>query len=41
MLSENQKNFVDLCVKEFGDVSEVTRKQLIQVEKKHKVGFQN
>ena len=39
MLSKNQKNFVNLCVKEFGDVSEVTRKQLIQVEKKHKVGF--
>ena len=39
MLSKNQKNFVNLCVKEFGDISEVTRKQLIQVEKKHKVGF--
>ena len=39
-LNDKQKNFVDLCYKEFGDdLKEITRKQLVQVEKKYKVAF--
>ena len=39
-LNDKQKNFVDLCYKEFGDdLKEITRKQLVQVEKKYKVSF--
>ena len=39
-LNDKQKNFVELCYKEFGDdVKEITRKQLVQVEKKYKVAF--
>ena len=31
-LNDKQKNFVDLCYKEFGDdLKEITRKQLVQV----------
>jgi hypothetical protein len=39
ILNDKQKHFVTLCNKEFGDIKEITRKQLIQVEKKHKVAF--
>ena len=39
-LNDKQKNFVDLCYKEFGDdLTEITRKQLVKVEKKYKVAF--
>ena len=39
-LNDKQKNFVDLCYKEFGDdLTEITRKQLVTVEKKYKVAF--
>ena len=39
-LNDKQKNFIDLCYKEFGDdLKEITRKQLVQVEKKYKVSF--
>ena len=39
-LNDKQKNFVELCYKEFGDdLKEITRKQLVQVEKKYKVVF--
>jgi len=39
-LNDKQKNFVELCYKEFGDnLKEITRKQLVQVEKKYKVAF--
>ena len=39
LLNEKQKQFVELCYKEFGDIKEITRKQLVKVEKKHKVAF--
>ena len=39
ILNDKQKHFVTLCNKEFGEIKEITRKQLIQVEKKHKVAF--
>ena len=39
-LNDKQKNFIDLCYKEFGnDLTEITRQQLVQVEKKYKVAF--
>ena len=38
-LNDKQKNFIQLCYKEFGDITEITRKQLVEVEKKHKVAF--
>ena len=39
-LNDKQKNFVDLCYKEFGDdLTEITRKQLEVVYKKHKGQF--
>ena len=39
-LNDKQQNFVDLVYKTFGNnTTEVTRKQLVQVEKKHKVSF--
>ena len=39
-LNDKQKNFIDLCYKEFGDdITEITRKQLVKVEKKYKVAF--
>ena len=38
-LNDKQKNFIQLCYKEFGDITEITRKQLVEVEKKHKVTF--
>jgi len=39
-LNDKQQNFVDLVYQTFGnDTTEVTRKQLVQVEKKHKVSF--
>ena len=39
-LNDKQKNFVELCYKEFGDdLTEITRKQLVTVEKKYKVAF--
>ena len=39
-LNDKQKNFVELCYKEFGDdLTEITRKQLVKVEKKYKVAF--
>jgi hypothetical protein len=39
-LNDKQKNFVELCYKEFGDdLKEITRKQLVKVEKKYKVAF--
>ena len=38
-LNEKQKIFIDLCHKEYGDITEITRKQLVEVEKKHKVVF--
>ena len=39
-LNDKQKNFVDLCYKEFGDdLTKITRKQLVKVEKKYKVAF--
>lgn len=39
LLNEKQRQFVELCYKEFGDIKEITRKQLVEVEKKHKVAF--
>ncbi|MBC8430241.1 MAG: AAA family ATPase [Pelagibacteraceae bacterium] len=39
LLNEKQRQFVELCYKEFGDIKEITRKQLIEVEKKHNVAF--
>ena len=39
LLNEKQRNFIELCYKEFGDIKEITRAQLVQVEKKHKVSF--
>ena len=39
LLNDKQKQFVELCYKEFGDIKEITRKQLVKVEKKHKVAF--
>ena len=39
LLNDKQRQFVELCYKEFGDIKEITRKQLVQVEKKHKVAF--
>jgi len=39
ILNDKQKNFVTLCNKEFGEIKEITRKQLVQVEKKYKVAF--
>src|SRR6056300_1150751 len=39
ILNDKQKHFVTLCNKEFGEIKEITRKQLIQVEKKYKVAF--
>ena len=39
-LNDKQQNFVDLVYQTFGnDTTEVTRKQLVEVEKKHKVSF--
>ena len=38
-LNEKQKIFIDLCYKEYGEITEITRKQLVEVEKKHKVVF--
>ena len=38
-LNDKQKNFIQLCYKEFGDITEINRKQLVEVEKKHKVAF--
>ena len=38
-LNDKQKNFIDNIYKEYGDIKEVTRKQLVEVEKKHKVTF--
>ena len=39
-LNDKQKNFVELCYKEFGDdLTEITRKQLVKVEKNYKVAF--
>jgi len=39
-LNDKQQNFVDLVYQTFGnDTTEVSRKQLVQVEKKHKVSF--
>ena len=39
ILNDKQKQFITLCNKEFGEIKEITRKQLIQVEKKYKVAF--
>ena len=39
LLNDKQRQFVELCYKEFGDIKEITRKQLVEVEKKHKVAF--
>ena len=39
LLNEKQRNFIELCYKEFGDIKEITRAQLVEVEKKHKVSF--
>ena len=39
ILNDKQKHFVTLCNKEFGEIKEITRKQLIDVEKKYKVAF--
>ena len=39
LLNDKQRNFVELCYKEFGDIKEITRSQLVKVEKKHKVAF--
>ena len=41
ILNDKQKQFITLCNKEFGEIKEITRKQLIQVEKKYKVAFLN
>src|SRR6056300_143753 len=39
-LNDKQQNFVDLVYQTFGnDTTEVSRKQLVEVEKKHKVSF--
>ena len=38
-LNDKQKHFISLCIKEFGDVKTITRKQLVEVEKKYKVSF--
>ena len=39
ILNDKQKQFITLCNKEFGEIKEITRKQLIDVEKKYKVAF--
>ena len=39
LLNDKQRNFIELCYKEFGDIKEITRAQLVKVEKKHKVAF--
>ena len=39
LLNDKQRNFIELCYKEFGDIKEITRAQLVKVEKKHKVSF--
>ena len=39
LLNDKQRNFIELCYKEFGDIKQITRAQLVQVEKKHKVSF--
>ena len=39
LLNDKQRNFIELCYKEFGDIKEITRSQLVKVEKKHKVSF--
>ena len=39
LLNDKQRNFIELCYKEFGDIKEITRAQLVEVEKKHKVSF--
>ena len=39
LLNDKQRNFIELCYKEFGDIKEITRTQLVEVEKKHKVSF--
>jgi len=39
LLNDKQRNFVELCYKEYGDIKEITRAQLVKVEKKHKVAF--
>ena len=38
-LNDKQKHFISLCIKEFGNVKTITRKQLVEVEKKYKVSF--
>ena len=38
-LNEKQKNFIDNCYKEYGDIKQITRKQLEDVYKKHKGQF--
>jgi hypothetical protein len=39
LLNDKQRNFIELCYKEFGDIKQITRTQLVKVEKKHKVAF--
>ena len=39
LLNDKQRNFIELCYKEFGDIKQITRAQLVKVEKKHKVSF--
>ena len=39
LLNDKQRNFIELCYKEFGDIKQITRAQLVKVEKKHKVAF--
>ena len=39
LLNDKQRNFIELCYKEFGDIKQITRAQLVEVEKKHKVSF--
>ena len=39
LLNDKQRHFVELCYKEYGDIKEITRSQLVKVEKKHKVAF--
>ena len=38
-LNDKQKNFIDNIYKEYGDIKEVTRKQLEVVYKKHKLSL--
>ena len=39
LLNDKQRNFIELCYKEFGDIKQITRAQLVEVKKKHKVSF--